>query len=460
MAFSSEFIGQALNKRVQLSAAAKRISADSRSFHAGDLFAAIRGETFDGHQFISEAAAKGGVGAIIDRDLPTDLKLPSSFSLIQVEDVTLALRQLAAAHRVRLKTKLFAVGGSNGKTTTKEWISFLLEKLDGPNQVFKTKKSENSVLGIALSLLQIREERWGVIEIGIDEPGWMDQHLSVVQPDAGLLTMITEEHLAKLISIEVVAEEELKLLHHLKDREKPFAVNQDDSRIAAFPSAPNSLTYGLKRPAMIEGSYVKPQSLHAFGCTWKQALPGVHNAQNLLAALTAVRILKPDLKMDELRALSQSTGEFQGEAHRSLWLQFPQSIQVYDDCYNANPESMEAALRTFLEVSDGCRQKAIWGDMRELGAQSQKAHQRLLNLAAVVNMDEVFLFGPEFARAYNTLEKSLALSQTKFRVCEEWSDLESAVKKSLSPADTFLVKGSRGMKMERILDLFSTFCKE
>src|SRR5205085_4819711 len=134
-----------------------------------------------------------------------------------------ALRQMAKAYRSTLKIPIFAVAGSNGKTTTKEWLAFLLKELFSAAEIFKTAKSNNSILGIALSLLEIRKEKMAVIEIGIDEPGWMKKHLEVVSPDFGVITNIGEEHLNRLKNIETVAKEELRLLEYLRKNKKAFA---------------------------------------------------------------------------------------------------------------------------------------------------------------------------------------------------------------------------------------------
>lgn len=453
--FKPEFVANAL-KVPPPKEESKRVWTDSRSVEPGDLFAAVGGEKFDGHNYVAEAARKGAIGALVTRkDFPGVDQLPPNFSLIQIENTTEALRTLAKAHRERLKTKIFAVAGSNGKTTTKEWIAYLLSDLLGKDNVFKTLKSNNSILGIALSLLQIRNQASAVIEIGIDEPGWMTQHLEVVQPNAGLLTMIGEEHLNRLKNIETVAEEELKLLEYLKSKNRPFAANIDSPFIPAVDLPTGSLTYSLEKTANIEGRYLAPNTLKAFGLSWTNPLPGRHNGQNLLAALAALKIMVPELSISQLRGLAVASATFRGEAHRGLWLTYEKGLRVFDDTYNANPESMERALETFLELSSGCEQTLILGDMLDLGEASERAHMRILNLALVSGAERVYLFGPQFSNAWAQAKRLWPKNaRTNVEAFSKMEDLQESLKSSLKRDECFLLKGSRGMALERALDVF------
>lgn len=454
--FKTDFIQENLNAKIPSRLEFKRIWADSRSLKQGDLFAAIPGEKFDGHDFIIEAVKAGAFGALIEKaDFKDKSSIPPDFCLIQVPNTTEALRSLAQAHRQRLKTRIFGVGGSNGKTTTKEWLAFLLAEAVGKEKVFKTLKSNNSILGIALSLLQIRNEDYAVIEIGIDEPGWMQKHLEIVQPNAGVITMIGEEHLENLKNIETVAEEELKLLDYLRKNSGAFAANMDSPWIAKASLPESSRTYSLDGSAQIEGQYSAPQFLSVFGISWTNPLPGKHNAQNLLAAITSLQILIPDLSVENLKKLALSANLFRGEAHRSLWLTTADNIRIYDDCYNANPESMERSFETFEDLSKGCNQKLVLGDMLDLGDSTEKSHARILNLALVSNASEIFLFGPHFHQAFQKLDKSMNRKGPKINSFLKIEDLKSAVKKSAEVYDCFLLKGSRGMALERVLEVFN-----
>jgi len=451
--FTRDFLVQALPAS-GTSLKAKNISrlwTDSRSIKNGDLFIAIKGDIFDGHDFVAGAAEKGAVAALVSRsDFKGREKLPADFSLIQVPDTVAALRSVAKTYRTALKIPIFAIAGSNGKTTTKEWIAFWLSELHGSKRIFKTAKSQNSILGIAMSLLQIRNEEMAVIEIGIDEPGWMDQHLEVVQPTHGVITSIAEEHLSKLKNIETVANEELKLLKFLKKQlDAGFAANLDSAWISQarkdFP--PNTLTYSLEKSAQIEGSFMAPHTLHAFGIEWTNPLPGKHNAQNLLASLTALRLLHPHFEPRDLAKLASKTWSFKNEAHRSHWFSIDKNIQIFDDSYNANPESMERSLQAFIELSDGCHQRVVLGDMLDLGDHSDDAHRRILNLAIVLGFDFIYLFGPEFEKAFNRMSSR----PKNVRSFQKLDDLASAISEEMDQGDAIFLKGSHGMALERLL---------
>lgn len=410
---------------------------------------AVAGEVFDGHDYVFDSYKKGARLAIVSHlEFKNRDQIPSDFPLISVKDTTEALRQLAASYRSELKAQVFAVAGSNGKTTTKEWIAFLLQEIYGPQKVFKTLKSQNSILGIALSLLQIRDEDFAIIEIGIDEPGWMDQHLQVVAPTHGLITTIAEEHLNKLQTIEKVAQEELKLLEYLKVNKGSFAANLDSIWIkkATYPSS--TLTYALDQEADVEGVFAPPQTLNAFGIRWHNPLPGKHNAQNLLAALTALRILRPQISREELLELSKRIHDFRGEAHRSLWLHYANDIRIFDDCYNANPDSMERSLQSYSELTHGCVQHLVLGDMLDLGEATEKSHVRILNLALVLGFDHLYLLGKNFAEARKKVTQLPKTCQS----FETHEQVVNAIAQNLKPAHTVFLKGSRGMSLEKILE--------
>ncbi len=439
---------------VDSSWSAQRIISDSRQLQPGDFFAAIKGDTFDGHDFVAAASERGAVGALIDLSHEAKLRalaLPSSFVLVAVPDVTEALRALAKAHRRRLTIPVVAIAGSNGKTTTKEWTAHLLKSLLGPNAVFKTHKSLNSILGIALSLLQIRQETVAVIEIGIDEPGWMERHLEVVAPTHGLITTIAEEHLNKLGTIDQVAQEELKLFHYLQASGGFFAANLDSPWILQahhdYGKQFRGVTYALESRALNEGLFVAPVTLQAYGLKFLNPLPGAHNAQNLMAALTMVGLVFP-YTLDHLTRLKGAVQSFEGEPHRSQWKLYSEDIQVYDDCYNANPDSMEKALQTFKDLSDGCIQQVILGDMLDLGDATAQAHTRILNLASVLGFDKVYVLGPHFREALS----ALPIKPENVGSFDKHEDLAQDLRAHLKPADTLFFKGSRGMALEKILD--------
>jgi len=444
--FSAKFVEDALLVTFEGSIEFTRVWTDSRTGKPGDLFAAIAGDNFNGHDFVLKACESGAKGALISQsDFKDKSKLSSNFCLIQVNNTTQALRALALAHRNRLSIPFFAIAGSNGKTTTKEWLAYLLGKLKSPQKVYKTLKSQNSILGIALSLLQIRQEELAIIEIGIDEPGWMDEHLKLVNPSHGLITTISEEHLTHLKNIQTVAEEELKLVEHLNTHDGSFAANLDCNWIkkAEFPQ--KTVSYSLNESAQLEGEFKGPSTLHAFGLEWETPLPGKHNAQNLLAALAGLHILEPSLSVNDMKLLNQTTSNFKGEAHRSVWLSYPNKFYVYDDSYNANPTSMELALKSFYELSKDKPKILVLGDMLDLGESTFKAHSEVLSSLESIDCEKVYLFGKFFREAFE-LNKS-----KKFNSYESFDDLQKHILEDLKPGQAIFIKGSRGMALERLI---------
>jgi len=424
------------------------ISTDSRSLRPGEVFICIRGDQFDGHQFMEAAAASGASLIIGEEALESSLGVP----YVQVKSTIEAVRSIASEYRKSLSTQFIVVAGSNGKTTTKEYTSFLLRGVLGESHVFKSPRSENSILGIALNLLRIQEEKCAVLEVGIDEPGWMHKHLDLIQPDFGLITSIQEEHLEKLKDLKTVADEELGLLRYLREHSGAFAANWDIPFVRNETLPKTHLSFALNERAAIEGRFKAPRTLHAFGLEWANPLPGLHNAQNLLAALCAVRLYLPEIEHTELRKLAELLPQFEGEPHRSLYREYPNQIYVYDDCYNANPSSMEAALQTFLELTQGLSTIAVIGDMFELADTSESAHKRILNLFCVSGFEKIFTFGRAFELAASQNQKSSA----QVLPYTDIDELKRAVKDEKKNFQSFFLKASRGNRLERVLEVFES----
>jgi len=444
--FNKKLLAEALGQEVPHPEEIIGISTDSRQIKKNELFFAIQGDHFDGHDYVAEALAKGAAAAVVSR-LPEDKKIVSHCILVQ--DCLESLRHLAKAYRESLDIKVIAIGGSNGKTTTKEISAFFLETLLGKDRVFKTARSENSILGVALSLLNIRDEDFAVIEVGIDEPGWMKKHLDLIQPHFGLITSISEEHLDRLQNIETVAQEEMELKRNLDDRGGKFAANFDCGWIKKEVPSPRSLTYALSSSAQVEGLYKSPNQLNVFGVEFQSTLPGKHNAQNILASLCLARLIHPTLDKPEIQKLATSLREFKGEKHRSQIFRTGKDLLIFDDCYNANPASMRKAIQSFLEISDQYERFLILGDMLDLGEQSHQMHRRLLNEISVLDVDHAYIYGNRMKQALGDVPPVKAI--THF---DELAELKARIQKELRTNQAFLLKGSRSMRLERVLEIF------
>lgn len=433
----------------ETSSSTLRICTDSRQLEKGDVFFAIKGENFNGHDFLQKAIDRGALALVVDQShsKPPDTTIP----ILKEADTTEAIRRLAGLHRESLQTKIFCVAGSNGKTTTKEFLAFVLEKKIGAAFVHKTQKSENSILGLALSLLRMTEHHhYAVIEVGIDEPGWMKKHLELLKPDFACITNIQEEHMAGFKSIEKVAEEELQVLEYCRRNQKAFVANLDNHFIRSAELPSRYWSFALNHSAQVEGLFSSPNILSVFGTRLACPLPGQHNAQNLLCAITSLQAIFPDSRLEDFHFIFDKLREFKNADHRSEVFFTTEDSLVYDDTYNANPGSMEAALEGFNEVASGYSKMAIIGDMLDLGEHSLNAHKRILNLLSVMDFQYIIVLGAEFHKA----AANLHLPDHRFSLCHDLDEARNLIKEKRSSYQGFFLKASRGVGLERLLDLF------
>ncbi|MCO5142513.1 MAG: UDP-N-acetylmuramoyl-tripeptide--D-alanyl-D-alanine ligase [Oligoflexia bacterium] len=423
-----------------------KISTDSRQIKKGDLFFALKGEAFDGNHFLEAAAKNGAIAAIHDKHF----NCPDGLLSFPVEDTLDAYRKVAKAWAKEFSIPKIAVAGSSGKTTSKEYIAAICT--GKYSSVLKTQSSQNGFQGIPSTLLQINENHQvAVIEIGIDELGAMEQHLDLVQPDYGLLTSIGEEHLEKILSIENVAREEGFLFSFLKEKQGIALVNLDDPWIEKIWNSlkpfSKSQTYSFQKSADFLAKK-KNEFIHLTiqekEVSFRNPLIGNHNDRNLLGAIALASVL--GLTADEIEKGLQS---FQAPPGRSC-IEEINGVTYYLDFYNANPSSVKEALSTIKELS-GAKTWVCLGDMLEMGAGEEALHRELAKQFSDNSVAGVFLFGNRMKWLQNELEKTSTPSQ-HFQTHE---DLAKALKTKLSTGDKVLLKGSRGMKMEKVWDLLS-----
>jgi UDP-N-acetylmuramoyl-tripeptide--D-alanyl-D-alanine ligase len=449
--FTLEEIAEATRGTVAGKAGAQvsGVSTDSRTVAPGQLFVALRGERFDGHDFVAPSAARGVTVFLVDQAWHKACVLPEGTSAVVVADTLKALGDLAAWHRRRFTIKVVGITGSNGKTTTKEMLARILTQT-GPG--LKTEGNLNNLIGLPLTLLRLTgRERWVVLEMGMSEFGEIDRLAEIAAPDLGIITNVFPAHLETLGSVEGVAKAKGELFLRLKTG--AFAVyNVDDPLVAKCPTPADviRLTFGL-RGAEVSSAAI--QSLGKKGESFTLRLPneeqqvrlsayGRHNIYNALAAAAAAYALGVPgevirLGLDEFTPYDK---RFQLEEHSG--------VVLIDDSYNANPASMAAALTTLKDIRDDGRTVAVLGDMLELGQGTEKAHGDLGRLAAGC-VERLYLLG-DLAKlvAAGALEAGLTPEQVQVAANHEeiWQDLLAWVK----PGDCILVKGSRGMRMERV----------
>jgi UDP-N-acetylmuramoyl-tripeptide--D-alanyl-D-alanine ligase len=420
-----------------------QICSDSRAVVPGAVFVCLVGENTDGHLYMEDVLAKGAV-AVVHSDKVSAFPGLLSFP---VSDTLQAWRRLAGAWRSEFSLPVVAVAGSAGKTTSKEMVAALLR--GKYSKVLVTEGSQNGYQGIPTTLLRFQSEHdAAVVEVGIDEQGAMIQHLDLVRPDAGLLTSIGPEHLEKLVDLDTVEKEEGLLFSALERHDGFAAVNQDDERIVRQAGAlrrARKLTYGIENDADIRGKIVGNdlEVVHIAEEPIRFPLPleGKHNALNLLGAITLAQGL--GLSPEEMAAGLRSFAPPPGRSESHEW----QGAKILVDTYNANPNSVVAALETLFDGFDG-ESWAVLGDMLELGTFEESLHRSLAEALLRLRVKHVLLYGPRMMHLVDELRRR------QFTGTLEHFDahalMAARLRASVKAGHRVLLKGSRGMRMETI----------
>ncbi len=425
------------------------VSTDSRSLAAHELFVPLTGERFDGHDYL-DVAAKRYAGACLcaeswlQRHTP-----PATLTCIGVRDTLRALGDLAAAYRKRFALTMIGVTGSNGKTTTKEMLASILGLLD-PG--LKTSGNLNNLIGLPQMLFQLKPEHcWAVLEMGMSEPGEIDRLAEIAQPAIGIVLNAFPAHLQSMGSVEAVAQAKGELLHRIQDGGLAV-INADDHRIASLAQNPSArrISFGIKR------GEVRAEEIRSLGVTgqeFKLVTPkgstvirlkalGLHSVSNALAAAAAL------LEATSLETIARGLEEFTPYNGRFRPERLSGDRILIDDSYNANPASCAAALKTLQEIK-GTRQTLVaLGDMLELGENEQELHRQLGEQAAAV-ADRLYLLGPLSSA---TREGALAAGMPAEAIlsADSHDDIAADIIARLTADTLLLVKGSRGMQMEKI----------
>jgi UDP-N-acetylmuramoyl-tripeptide--D-alanyl-D-alanine ligase len=438
------------------------ISTDTRSIAAESCFVALAGERFDAHAFLAEARAKGAAAAVVAEGWraahPAEAEALAAgappLPLLAVRDPLHALGALARFHRRRFPIPVVAVTGSNGKTTTREMIGAIL-RTRGP--ALKTEGNLNNEVGLPLTLLGLAaEHERAVVEMGMNHPGEIARLTAIAEPDVGVVTLAGPGHLEALGSVEGVADAKAELYFGLR-ADGICVVNADDPHMLrrAQASGRAMITFALGRGrrgdvVVLDVLEHRPEGLRfTLGIGQREvevALPlvGLHNAANAAAAAAAaVSLGYGD------REIVQGLREVRTVGRRLRVARLPSGALLVDDCYNANPSSMRAALATLRELTGpGGRAFAVLGDMLELGGEELAAHRRLGEEAAG-SVALLAAFGP---RSRHAAEAARAAGLADVFHTEEIAALVDHVRQRLRPDDVLLVKGSRGMKLERLVE--------
>ncbi len=434
----------------------KGVSIDSRTIRNGELFVAIKGDRFDGHDFVPEVIQKGAWGALVARAALEDRHsiLGGLKNILPVEDTLTALQEMAYNHRRKFAVPVVGITGSNGKTTTKEMLAGILRQ-QGP--VLKNEGNLNNHIGVPLTLLRLNAGHTAaVVEMGMSALGEIDTLARFVGPDVGVITNIGPAHLEFLKSMDLVAQAKGELLGRLKPG-GTAVLNADDHYFDTLKKkfSGRVLSFGIDKRSDVRASDLRQEknftdfTIKSDGSTANVRLRAVgkHNIANALAAAAAA--LAVGMSIDVVK---RGLDDFTPAAMRSE-LRLVQGRTMLVDCYNANPASMEAALATLISLKSGGTTIAVIGDMLELGKAAVDAHRTIGKTIARLGVDLVITLGPLAKQAG---QGAIDAGMPKDRVLEAGSQAEAAalLKKMSRPGDTVLIKGSRGMKMEKILEEF------
>ena len=436
----------------------EEVCTDTRALVPGCLFVALKGERFDAHDFVSEAATRGASGAIVEKGRVPSLRM-DGFVLLEVESTLRALGDLARFHRRRFRMPVGAITGSSGKTTTKEMVYAILS-LRG--QALKTEGNLNNEVGVPLTLFRLLPSHIAaVLEMGMSHEGEIARLTAMVEPEAGLITGVHPAHLQGLGTLDRVGAAKGELFRGLK-RGATAVVNVDDPWVSAQPRAEGAcvLSFGEAAHAQVRVKAVEqrpPQGLSVVfeysGCEYPVRLSflGRHNARNAAGAFALALAL--GYEPQECALGLERAQPYPG---RLTALETAGGITVLDDAYNANPASMAAALEALQELvarkgsdlnsaSPVRRAVAVIGDMLELGAHEAREHARLGEQVAEVAELAAF-FGPRSLAACQAA--GMGEHGAHF---EDVSSLVQWLRLRLRSGDVVLVKASRGMRLERVV---------
>jgi UDP-N-acetylmuramoyl-tripeptide--D-alanyl-D-alanine ligase len=413
------------------------ITTDSRKITPGCIFAALKGPNFNGNFYAKTALDAGASYAITDETIDADRRL------IKVGDVLSALQQLATLHRKKLAVPVLAITGSNGKTTTKELIAHVLKQ---KYTIAFTQGNLNNHIGVPLTLLSFsKDTEIGIVEMGANHPGEIDFLCRIAQPDYGIITNIGKAHLEGFGSFEGVIQTKSEMYRYLENNNGTIFINGDDTLLqkAASPDL-NKLTYGTSDRNWLHGeNIVSPPFLNLrvwfpSGVLYiNTKLIGDYNLENVLAAMA----IGKHFGIDPLQ-IKKGIESYIPANNRSQLVR-TETNQIIMDAYNANPTSMKASINNFLSLGES-HKVLILGDMLELGIYSSSEHQNIVDMVSSFPNIKIILVGKEFS---NTSYPG------HFKVFENTIDAKSYLSEYRISNSYILIKGSRGIGLENVLDV-------
>jgi UDP-N-acetylmuramoyl-tripeptide--D-alanyl-D-alanine ligase len=430
-----------------LEASVTNVCTDSRALKAGDVFLALRGEKFDGHTFVQEAARRGALGAVVDQAVD---ELPPDFCVLKATNTLYALQRISGEYRKSLPVQVVCITGSNGKTSTKDLTSAVLRERF---QITRTEGNLNNHIGLPLTMLKVRStDQIGVFEIGMNHPGEIAPLAALARPDVAVITNIGVAHIEYMGTRDAIAKEKGALAEALPPSGTVVLNSDDDfARSIASMTKADAIYCGLAEDANIRATELSQDfsgmkfRLHAFGKVVSAQLPvpGIHMVRNALLAVGVGHAF--GMSIEEAAAGLMNLQLTKGRLEQKV----VRGIQVLDDTYNANPDSMKAALLTLSQMSTNGRRIAVLGRMGELGAESERGHRIVGQAASDLGIDCVVTVGDEAALMADEAWRGGVAKVVKVK---DQDEAIKALRDYARAGDLILVKGSRSSKMERIVE--------
>jgi UDP-N-acetylmuramoyl-tripeptide--D-alanyl-D-alanine ligase len=432
------------------------LSTDSRAVKEGGLFWALRGEKFDGHDFVREAAERGAKGVVIERGRPCPVPADKHLAAIAVPDTLRALGDFASWWRREHQARVIAITGSAGKTTTKEMAASIFS-LSG--MTLKNKGNLNNLIGLPLSLFLLDAvHRTAVLELGMNRPGEIARLTEIADPDVGLITNAARAHVEGLGSVEGVARAKVELLEKMSSHSQPI-LNGDDQLLmrTAAPLMRKVMTFGLGPKNDVQPQDVKNLGREGFSFEIRYEgkavpvrlrVPGVHNIRNALAA-SAIAFASGE----PADRIAQGLNGFEGIAGRFMLSPLPGGCTLVDDTYNANPHSLKAAMDSLRPlVDEGGGILVGLGDMLELGKETAAAHleagERVADIGA-----RLFVALGEHAHLMIEGALNKGFPREKAAIARDHRDMAEKIKGMMRKGDLVFLKGSRRVGLEKVADL-------
>ncbi|MCM8778571.1 MAG: UDP-N-acetylmuramoyl-tripeptide--D-alanyl-D-alanine ligase [Candidatus Omnitrophica bacterium] len=426
------------------------VSTDSRSLKEGNIFIALKGKNFDGHDFIDEALAKGAKGVIVEREIRKENN--PDFCIFQVRDNLLALREIASYHRQRFNLPVVAVTGSSGKTTVKELVYHLLSPFF---TILKSPHNYNNEIGLALTLLEMNSSHEiAVFELGINHQGEMEILRDMVKPELAIFTNIGKTHLEFLGNPQGVLKEKITLVKNF-NKKNTVVFNVDDPLLRKWflreGKRLSLISYGIENEADFRAEFLtlsdREIRFKVKGVNFSLPLVGKHNIYNVLAAISTGSVF--DIPIEEM---ALSLRDFHPPKMRMNVLHIRREgkeIIIIDDTYNANPNSVISAVEALSYFKARGRKILILADMLELGDYSEDCHREIGLFLRDQEIDMLLTFGK-----YTRVVGRMVISSKNIKEVRHFSshsEIVEFLKEDIRNGDVLLVKGSRGMQMENVV---------